>query len=117
VLRSKVKVKDVSDEWRVFAVWGGEAEAEDDRKREESFQEWTWNPRSNTIEPKWRDGKLLDNGIDDTVTKGIGTGQWDRRVFGMGRRILWPVSEEGKHPQVEHLLDGHYMIELMLFLD
>ncbi|KAF9520423.1 hypothetical protein BS47DRAFT_1336089 [Hydnum rufescens UP504] len=98
VLRSKVKVKDVSDEWRVFAVWGGETEEKDDRKREVSFQEWTWNPRSNTIEPKWRDGKVLDNDIDDTVTKGIGTGQWDRRVFGMGRRILWPVSEEAVLP-------------------
>ncbi|KAI0069056.1 Aminomethyltransferase folate-binding domain-containing protein [Artomyces pyxidatus] len=82
VLRSKVRIRDVTEEHDVWAVWGGEGEG-----REEPRQ-WSW-ASSGVIEPVW----------DRTKPWPWGTGQGvisDRRAVGMGSRRL---VEKGKRPQ------------------
>jgi transferase CAF17, mitochondrial len=71
VLRSKVKVRDVSSEYDVWAAWGSE-EAETERK-------WHW-ARSGSVEPVW-DGMEWPWGVEDHVNR-------DRRAVGMGTRRL-----------------------------
>jgi hypothetical protein len=71
VLRSKVKLRDVSDEYNVWAAWGSE-EAEPGRR-------WNW-VRSGSIEPAW-DGAEWPWGVEDCVIR-------DRRAVGMGKRRL-----------------------------
>lgn len=73
VLRSKVKVKDVSEQWDVWAAWGTET-VPDDRK-------WLWS-RSGAVEPVWAPDACPWGDSQDTFSI------LDRRAHGMGKRIL-----------------------------
>jgi hypothetical protein len=71
VLRSKVRIRDVSDEWNIWAAWGSEGAAE--------AREWNW-ARSGAVEPVWRTSEWpwgMENG---TIL--------DRRAPGMGKRMI-----------------------------
>ncbi|KAF8592562.1 Aminomethyltransferase folate-binding domain-containing protein [Ramaria rubella] len=73
VLRSKVKVKDVSEQWDVWGIWGTETEP-DDRK-------WRWS-RSGAVEPTWGSETWPWGGDQDSFLLR------DRRAYGMGSRRL-----------------------------
>jgi folate-binding Fe-S cluster repair protein YgfZ len=75
VLRAKVRVRDVSDEHDVWAVWGTKGAAEDNDSRS-----WAW-ANSGAVEPV-RDsaGPWPWGGIDGQLN--------DRRAPGMGLRVL-----------------------------
>jgi transferase CAF17, mitochondrial len=71
VLRSKVRIRDASDEYDVWAAWGSDAKADNSRRR------WT-RTQSGAIEPVW-----------DSWSWGLeGEALIDRRADGMGSRRL-----------------------------
>lgn len=77
VLRSRVKIRDVSNEYNVWASWGLGAKDHN----WETKRQWNWS-RSGAIEPVWDiDAADWPWGIQDGVIL-------DRRVPGMGRRLL-----------------------------
>ncbi|KAF8320746.1 Aminomethyltransferase folate-binding domain-containing protein [Clavulina sp. PMI_390] len=100
VLRSKVKVKDVSDEWEAWGVWGGEAEKLADRRRERMWTGWKWAATSSAVEPTWLGSRTPDIRLGLELAesellpfeKDNGTGSWDWRVPTMGRRLLIPKA-------------------------
>lgn len=70
VLRSKVKIRDVSEQYDVWAAWGNSLQ--------EPQPQWTFAKRSGAVEPKldpWPWGRK-----DESIL--------DRRAVGMGRRFL-----------------------------
>lgn len=78
ILRSKVKVEDVSNDYDVWSIWGSE-----DTKKWENPRKWTW-ARSGVIEPSWdpSEGWPWSDGGGETLSLR------DRRAVGMGRRVL-----------------------------
>ena len=78
ILRSKVKVEDVSQEYDVWSIWGSE-----EAGKWESPRQWTWS-RSGVIEPVWdlNEGWPWCDGDVETMSLR------DRRAVGMGRRSL-----------------------------
>jgi transferase CAF17, mitochondrial len=74
VLRSKVRIRDVSEEYNVWAAWGSEQENLWDTNRR-----WMW-ARSGAVEPVW-DPSERPWGAEDYAMK-------DRRAAGMGNRLL-----------------------------
>ncbi|KAF8528856.1 Aminomethyltransferase folate-binding domain-containing protein [Hysterangium stoloniferum] len=74
VLRSKVKVKDVSDQWDVWASWRTGTSVEDDRK-------WRW-AQSGVVEPVWNAHDSPWGGVHDPLIL------HDRRAHNMGVRRL-----------------------------
>ena len=84
VLRTKVKVRDVSDEYDVWASWGSESEASWETPRN-----WRWAERSNIPEQLWEEG--------DTPWGNESLLLRDRRGVGMGQRRL--VSKGAKPPE------------------
>ncbi|KAJ7498986.1 Aminomethyltransferase folate-binding domain-containing protein [Mycena latifolia] len=75
ILRSRVKVRDASDEYDVWGVWGSpgeEAEAE---------RTWKWAENSGVAEPAWNSTEKWPWGVQDEALQ-------DRRAPGMGRRLL-----------------------------
>jgi transferase CAF17, mitochondrial len=71
VLRSKVRIRDASDEYDVWAAWGSDAKADKSRQR------WT-RTQTGAIEPAW-----------DSLPWGLeGEALIDRRANGMGSRRL-----------------------------
>lgn len=74
VLRSKVSIRDVSEEYDIWAAWGSSKDA-----RWETTRQWNWTP-SGVIEPKW-DFSEWPWGINDESIL-------DRRATYMGRRFL-----------------------------
>ncbi|KAI0699434.1 Aminomethyltransferase folate-binding domain-containing protein [Cytidiella melzeri] len=77
VLRSKVRLRDVSSEYDIWAAWGSERE-----KSWETEREWA-NSRSGVAEPMWThgEGSLWPWGIEAGAIQ-------DRRAVGMGHRLL-----------------------------
>jgi len=75
VLRSKVKIREVSEEYDVWAFWGSENDHDF-----ESPRRWI-SERSGAVEPDWNSETLWPWG----TTKGI---IHDRRGVGLGRRLL-----------------------------
>lgn len=71
VLRSKVRIRDVSEEWDVWAAWGSEGAKE--------TRQWNW-ARSGAVEPVWRTGEWPWGTENGTIL--------DRRAPGMGKRML-----------------------------
>ncbi|KAG0709561.1 hypothetical protein DFH29DRAFT_1011490 [Suillus ampliporus] len=71
VLRSKVRIRDVSEEWDVWAAWGSEGASEN--------REWNW-ARSGAVEPVWRTSEWPWGTENGTML--------DRRAPGMGKRML-----------------------------
>ncbi|KAG6855128.1 hypothetical protein C0991_006057 [Blastosporella zonata] len=80
VLRSKVKIRDVSEQYDVWAAWGNSAIPEPERQ-------WTW-ARSGAVEPKWDQEEWPWGSKDESIL--------DRRAPGMGRRFL---VRKGSPPQ------------------
>ncbi|KAF8627169.1 hypothetical protein AX15_004489 [Amanita polypyramis BW_CC] len=85
VLRSKVKIRDVTEQYDVWASWGSPL----DCPRDLLARQWQWAP-SNAVEPSWSN---IDAewpwGSEDRVLL-------DRRAVGMGTRFLVP---SGDRPQ------------------
>lgn len=76
ILRSKVKVEDVSAQYDVWASWGSE--------RSSSSQQWT-HTRSGIIEPVWST-ELTESPWSDGVIDSLRLR--DRRAPGMGSRLI-----------------------------
>lgn len=75
VLRSKVKIRDVSEEYDVWAAWGSEQE-----QSWETQRNWNW-ARSGAVEPVWDGANEWPWGTQDEAIR-------DRRAVGMGQRRL-----------------------------
>ena len=86
VLRTKVKVRDISDEYDVWASWGSEHETS-----WETLRNWRWAERSNIPEQLWEEGDV-PWGKEPLLLR-------DRRGVGMGQRRL--ISKGVKPPEVE----------------
>ncbi|KNZ79866.1 Putative transferase CAF17, mitochondrial [Termitomyces sp. J132] len=80
VLRSKVKIRDVSEEYDVWASWGSPAISELTRQ-------WSWT-HSGVIQPNWEGLEWPWGNTNESV--------WDRRAPGMGKRLL---VKKGALPQ------------------
>lgn len=75
VLRSKVKLRDVSEEYDVWAAWGSEKEKTWDDKRK-------WGlTRNDFMTPEWDENAAWPWGTTPGVIQ-------DRRAPGMGHRLL-----------------------------
>lgn len=72
VLRSKVKLRDVSDEYDVWAAWGSDVGME--------VRKWNW-ARSGAVEPDWSEENEWPWGTQEERVR-------DRRAVGMGTRML-----------------------------
>ena len=80
VLRSKVKFRDVTDEFDVWAAWGSSQDIVWQTKRQ-----WS-KARSGVVEPFWPESDPWPWGSQEHVIH-------DRRADGMGRRLLVKKSE------------------------
>lgn len=81
VLRARVKLRDVSEEYDVWAAWGSERE-----KAWEAQRQWEYS-RSGAVEPVW----------NEQAPWGTASGPLqDRRGVGMGARVL---ARKGDRPQ------------------
>jgi len=75
VLRSKVKIRNVIEEYDIWAAWG----SSEDRRRE-TRRQWDW-ARSGAIEPIWNVTQDWPWGTREGIIH-------DRRAVGMGSRFL-----------------------------
>lgn len=75
VLRSKVKIEHVSEQWDVWQAWGSEKTKEWDGERE-----WNW-ARSGVVEPVWQEEQPWGSVQQGTRIR-------DRRAVGMGERLI-----------------------------
>lgn len=82
VLRSKVKMRDVSEEYDVWAAWGSEQE----QAWDQAPRQWKWG-RSGAVEPSWDHEIEWPWGTEDEVLK-------DRRAVGMGKRMLLKKGDQ-----------------------
>ncbi|KAI0356577.1 Aminomethyltransferase folate-binding domain-containing protein [Trametes cingulata] len=83
VLRSRVKIQDVTEEYDIWAAWGSEREKEWETERHWDFA------RSGVIEPVWNAEGEWPWGSTPGVLR-------DRRAVGMGHRLL---VRKGDRPQ------------------
>lgn len=75
VLRSKVKIRDVSEEYDIWASWGSEKEHSWETQRK-------WNiAQSGVIEPVWDHEHSWPWGSEPGILR-------DRRAVGMGHRLI-----------------------------
>ncbi|KAG2013729.1 mitochondrial protein [Coprinopsis cinerea AmutBmut pab1-1] len=81
VLRSKVKVRDASGNYDIWAAWGSELDRKWEQKRE-----WTW-ASSGAVEPVW--GREAPWGSEPGEVL-------DCRGIGMGRRLLVKQGDKPK---------------------
>ncbi|KAJ7593385.1 Aminomethyltransferase folate-binding domain-containing protein [Mycena floridula] len=90
VLRAKVKIRDESENYDVWAAWGSSAESTTPRQ-------WNW-ARSGACEPVWDPLNEWPWGTRDEIIR-------DRRAVGMGQRLL---VKKGDKPQqtLDHELVG-----------
>lgn len=75
VLRRKVRIRDVSQEWDVWATWGSEMDGAWETQRR-----WL-HASSGAIEPVWDNQDGAPWGSEPGVLR-------DRRAIGMGHRLL-----------------------------
>jgi transferase CAF17, mitochondrial len=98
VLRAKVRVRDVSEEYSVWSAWGSDAQ--------EAPPEWSW-AKSGVVEPVWKHSVRWPWGNGDLSLQ-------DRRVPGMGTRMLAQNGE--KRTSVRHYAShpaDHSQLEVM----
>ncbi|OJA16967.1 hypothetical protein AZE42_00594 [Rhizopogon vesiculosus] len=88
VLRSKVRIRDVSDEWDIWAAWGSDGARES--------REWNW-ARSGAVEPVWRTNECPWGTENGTVL--------DRRAPGMGKRMIVRKGETPADASTHDLAD------------
>lgn len=91
VLRSKVKLQDVTEEYDVWAAWGSEAE-----KSWETERQWDF-ALSGVIEPVWRKDEEWPWGSTPGILR-------DRRAVGMGHRLLVRKGDRRKQSIVSYRL-------------
>jgi len=84
VLRSKVKIRQLTDEVDIWATWGSEAD-----KSWESPRQWNWG-RGGAVEPVWS-GDEWHWGTQQGVFL-------DRRAVGLGRRLISRKSDPRTSP-------------------
>ncbi|OCB87494.1 Aminomethyltransferase folate-binding domain-containing protein [Sanghuangporus baumii] len=105
ILRSKVKVEDVSNEYDIWSIWGSE-----DTKKWESPRRWS-SARSGVIEPAWDLSESWPWSDGDAETMSLR----DRRAVGMGKRVLIregdKPSEVTSHDTADH---GAYTLHRIL---
>ncbi|EPQ59268.1 Aminomethyltransferase folate-binding domain-containing protein [Gloeophyllum trabeum ATCC 11539] len=93
VLRSKVKIRDASDQYDVWASWGSEKESIWETPRKWNFA------RSGAIEPVWDASEGWPWGAEDCLIR-------DRRAVGMGHRRLVRKGdrppEAATHDEAQH---------------
>ncbi|KLO16337.1 Aminomethyltransferase folate-binding domain-containing protein, partial [Schizopora paradoxa] len=93
VLRSKVKIQDVSNDFDVWSIWGSEKE-----KSWDGTRQWNW-ARSGVVEPVWSEDEPWPWGSEELSIR-------DRRAVGMGRRVLVrkgdKPSESSTHETADH---------------
>ncbi|EIN10687.1 Aminomethyltransferase folate-binding domain-containing protein [Punctularia strigosozonata HHB-11173 SS5] len=82
VLRSKVKIRDVTEEYDVWSAWGSE---QSDSHAPEPKKKWSWAP-SGAVEPVWDASEEWPWGHEDLALN-------DARAPGMGRRQLVTKGE------------------------
>lgn len=87
VLRSKVKLRDVSEEYDVWSAWGSDYEASVQAARE---RKWT-HANSGAVEPDWSAEAEWPWGAEERVVR-------DRRAEGMGVRMLVSKGEKRELP-------------------
>jgi folate-binding protein YgfZ len=87
VLRSKVKLRDVSDEYDVWAAWGSDVGAEE--------RKWIW-ARSGAVEPDWSKETEWPWGTQTERVR-------DRRAVGMGTRMLVKKGDKPKESSTHDL--------------
>ena len=80
VLRSKVKIEDVTHEYDVWSIWGSDL-----TRSWETPRRWTF-ARSGAIEPAWPKDEPWPWGIEGCRLR-------DRRAVGMGERLLTPKGD------------------------
>ncbi|KAF8915944.1 hypothetical protein CPB85DRAFT_1292511 [Mucidula mucida] len=85
VLRSKVKIRDVSEEYDLWAAWGQ--------------NHWQW-AQSGAVEPIWSPEGEWPWGTQDGVIR-------DRRAVGMGKRILARQGDKPRESQDHDLVDSY----------
>lgn len=105
MLRSKVRVKDVSSDWDAWAIWGeGPEDQQAEKRRLRNWTGWRWGGVSSAVEPTWLGRRTPDirllAGVGETGGEGVlpfeagkGTGSWDWRAPKMGRRVIIPKGE------------------------
>ncbi|CAK5275570.1 unnamed protein product [Mycena citricolor] len=75
VLRSRVKLRDVSEEYDVWGAWGSETDSV------HAERQWRWSEQSGVAEPQWSTSEAWPWGTKDGEVT-------DARAPGMGRRLL-----------------------------
>ncbi|TEB30196.1 Aminomethyltransferase folate-binding domain-containing protein [Coprinellus micaceus] len=101
VLRSKVKVRDASDRYDIWASWGGDAD-----KSWETPRAWSW-ARSGCVEPAWGE-ELHPWGTEAGVIR-------DRRGVGLGRRFLVQKGDKPKEASTHDLVQPEdYLLHRVL---
>lgn len=81
VLRSKVKIKNVTEEYDIWAAWGSPEDS-----RWETIRQWKW-AKSGAIEPIWNGTNHWPWGTQEGII-------YDRRAVGMGSRF---IVKKGTH--------------------
>jgi transferase CAF17, mitochondrial len=80
VLRSKVRLRDVTEQYDIWAAWGS------DQYLKNQARQWNW-ARSGVAEPVW-DAQGTPWGTKHLEIN-------DARAPGLGRRILTPAGHKG----------------------
>jgi hypothetical protein len=81
ILRSKVKIQNVTEEYDIWAAWGSSEDGPWETKRQ-----WDW-ARSGAIEPNWSGTNDWPWGTREGIIH-------DRRAVGMGSRL---IVKKGTH--------------------
>lgn len=95
ILRSKVRIEDISDRYDVWTSWGNEPTG--------SSYQWT-HTRSGIIEPIWssqKESAWLDGSLESLRLK-------DRRAPGMGTRLLVDKNDKRTYPLLDSYLISHF---------
>ncbi|KAM5535696.1 hypothetical protein V8D89_010683 [Ganoderma adspersum] len=102
VLRSKVKIKDVTEEYDVWQAWGSQTERSWDTGRQWDFA------RSGVIEPRWdKDGEWPWGSTAGLLR--------DRRAVGMGHRLLVRKGDRPKEAGSYDVAEpGAYLLHRIL---
>ena len=89
VLRSKVKIRDVSEQFDTWSAWGST------QSHLELARKWQW-ARSGAVEPVWDQQNEWAWGTQDGVIH-------DRRAPGMGKRMLVRKGDTREGMFVSHI--------------
>ncbi|PPR06569.1 hypothetical protein CVT24_001750 [Panaeolus cyanescens] len=101
VLRSKVKVRDVTEEYDVWSAWGAPEDSSFEMKR-------SWrHAASGVIEPVWNPSEVWPWGTEENII-------YDRRGAGMGRRLLLRKGDKPLSSSHDILSSDEYKLHRIL---